>query len=94
MLLPTTAWLGVGLVVRSNDRNTKMMADNDIVQERTGRFQNRYIIDHNFHAQDLKGDHIRNFLKFVSYVHVLLFMHGFFNSYLYRLYLPMYAHFL
>ena len=28
-------------------------------KERTGRFKNRYIIDHNFHAQDLKGDHIR-----------------------------------
>ena len=27
-------------------------------KERTGRFKNRYIVDHNFHAQDLKGDHI------------------------------------
>ena len=27
-------------------------------KERTGRFKNRYIVDHNFHAQDIKGDHI------------------------------------
>ena len=29
-------------------------------QERTGRWKNRYIVDHNFHARDLKGDHIRD----------------------------------
>lgn len=28
-------------------------------QERKERFKNRYIVEHNFHAQDIKGDHIR-----------------------------------
>jgi len=27
--------------------------------ERNARHRNRYIVDHNFHAQDIKGDHIR-----------------------------------
>jgi len=28
-------------------------------KERTDRYKNRHIIDHNFHARDIKGDHIR-----------------------------------
>ncbi|CAE7270565.1 truC [Symbiodinium natans] len=28
-------------------------------KERTDRYKNRYIVDHNFHARDIKGDHIR-----------------------------------
>mmetsp|Transcript_19472 Transcript_19472/g.45241 ORF Transcript_19472/g.45241 Transcript_19472/m.45241 type:complete len:477 (+) Transcript_19472:91-1521(+) len=30
-----------------------------LAAERTDRYRNRYIVDHNFHARDIKGDHIR-----------------------------------
>mmetsp|Transcript_137045 Transcript_137045/g.292699 ORF Transcript_137045/g.292699 Transcript_137045/m.292699 type:complete len:466 (+) Transcript_137045:90-1487(+) len=31
--------------------------------ERMDRYKNRYIVEHNFHAQDIKGDHIRESRK-------------------------------
>jgi hypothetical protein len=39
------------------DRDMLRLYDT-LEKERTGRFKNRYIVDHNFHAQDIKGDHI------------------------------------
>merc|ERR1719220_803051 len=35
----------------------------NLENERKDRFKNRYIVEHNLHAQDLKGDHIMHARK-------------------------------
>jgi len=51
-------------VVTHKAHNPGMLQAYDVMQdERKERYRNRYIMEHNWHAQDIKGDHIENVRK-------------------------------
>eukprot|EP00435_Cladocopium_sp_Y103_P024189 s49_g5.t3 len=47
-----------GIVSHETHDKDMLRLYDTLEKERTGRFKNRHIVDHNFHAQDIKGDHI------------------------------------
>lgn len=59
-----------GRVSQFHDIVSNKVHDADMVkhldalgEERKDRYRNRYIVEHNFHAQDLKGDHLKHSRK-------------------------------